>query len=270
MAEQLGSEHHEWVITGDEVADRWSEVVRFYGEPVGDAATINIFLLAERAKEYVPLLLTGDGGDEVFAGYPWYKIARDWRLPFAAGHSVWPVGGMALSFVPGRGNPRTFGNTFDSLAGVFFETSWWERQTFMEKALSVAEIWWLTRGCVDRSLITGVNWGIRLPEHCQSALARMQALDIMNILPEKFCMKTYKASAAAGIPITSPFLDPAVIEFAFRLSPKCRLNGKTEKWILREAFAGCGPPENMIRKKQGFGTPVAEWFSQRKFGAMTA
>lgn len=265
VADMLGAVHHEMLITADMVMQYLPEIIRCYDEPVGDAATVNCYLMDKRAKLYVDVVLSGDGGDEVFGGYPWHEIALKWRIPFGMPEMMKLAGRGLLGLMPGKGIIGTRGNRLHWTAGVFFEDSFWDTQLFMEKALSQAEIARLTKYPMRYP-----NTGIVLPDGMAHILNKAQALDIKNILPEKFCMKSYKAAKAIGITLLCPFLDTSVVEFAFTIPPGYKIRYGQEKWILREAVKELLPADILNRKKQGFGTPLAGWLNTRGFGSMVS
>lgn len=265
VACKLGAVHHEVLITAPMVMEHLPDIIRCYDEPIGDAATINCYLMDKRAKKYVDVVLSGDGGDEVFAGYPWHELALKWRIPFNMPWMMKRMGGKVLEFMPGKGMIGSRGNQLHWTGGVFFEDSLWDRQLFMEKALSLAEIDWLTT--FDRRY---PNAGIVLPDGMRHLLNKVQVLDIKNILAEKFCMKSFKAAKAIGLTVLCPFLDTRLVEFAFTVPPGYKIRHGCEKWILREAVRDLLPSDILGRKKQGFGTPLAGWLNTWEFGRMVA
>ncbi len=264
VSDYLGTEHHEILITPQSALEALPELVEAYGEPIGDAATICNYIMAREAKKYVSRAFSGDGGDEVFAGYPWHRLIVQMEKLFTMPEVVKKLIGLGIKMIPGRGKPQDIMGSINSRAGVFSQKDIWATQAYMEKALSVEEIEYFTRLPV-RGLKQQPLHGMRIPSYLKHALNRAQMFDILNILPEKFCMKAYGSTKLAGLTELAPFQAQEVVEFAFRMTPEVKLFGGIGKRILRRAFAGLLPSNILSREKQGFGTPVGAWLEDTGF-----
>ncbi len=262
VSDYLGTIHHEILVTPEMALECIPLLMKHAGEPIGDAATVCNYILAREVAKYagIGVAFSGDGGDEVFAGYPWHWLATELRIPFNLPSPLKALGRGILEMVPGRDDIHSRGAWFTSKAGVFCQPTWWQTQAFMEKALTVPEIKRLTYLPTE-----GICRGLRVPKGMSNRVNQVQAFDILNILPEKFCMKAHWATSLAGVTELAPFLDPAVVELAFQMPPEMKLVGRTGKWILRKTFQDLIPAYILDRPKQGFGVPIAEWLKDKAF-----
>lgn len=260
VSDYLGTEHHEILITPQMALEVLPELVKAYGEPIGDAATICNYIMAREAKKYVDRAFSGDGGDEIFAGYPWHRLIVQMEKLFTMPGAVKKLIGLGIKAVPGRGKPHGIMGLLHSRAGVFCQKDIWATQAYMEKALSVDEIEYLTRLPLDDPMK-----GMRIPVYLKHTLNRAQMFDILNILPEKFCMKAYGSTKLAGLTELAPFQAREVVEFAFSIPRDKKLAGAQGKWILRHSFDEMLPKNILMREKQGFGTPVGAWLRDWEF-----
>ena len=253
VAERFGTEHEELLVEA-EPAEAVERLVQALGEPLGDEAALPTFLICEQARRHVTVALTGDGGDESFAGYERYAAHR-----LAATAGLVPplarVGARALRRLPaGRREPRS--TTFR--AARFLETAAApapERYGgLMEvfpaetrEALEVAE-----RAPVSASALLGAP---RAP-----GLAGLQLLDAETYLADDLLVKADLASMAHSLELRSPLLDREVLELGLALPDRLKQRGRRGKLALRRAFAAELPPQVAKRGKSGFGVPLGRWF----------
>ncbi len=261
VATRLGTVHHEILVTPEMALECIPDLMKHASEPIGDAATVCNYILAREMKKFgLDLAFSGDGGDEVFAGYPWHWLATALKIPFNLPRLVKALGRGILDMVPNHDDLHSRLAEYHARAGVFVQPVWWHTQAFMQKALTVPEIKRLTNLPTD-----DINVGLRVPQGFSNRLNEVQAFDIMNILPTKFCMKAHWAVTLAGVTELAPFLDPEVVRTAFLMPPEMKLRGRVGKWILRRAFQDLVPPHILDRPKQGFGVPIAEWLKDDNF-----
>jgi asparagine synthase (glutamine-hydrolysing) len=245
VADRLGTDHVE--VPPEEVgADEALAVHRLYGEPFGDSSAVPTWAISRAARRSFRVALTGDGGDELFAGYARHRVGLGLaRLPsFLAGLG---------RIVPGRAG-RVL-----RLAG---EPAW--RRTF--------EMWdVLNRGWRERVLEPGAAARSReiaesfLRERHESAgggvLDRMLRTDLATWLPDDLCTKVDIASMAHGLECRSPLLDHVLVETAVRLAPRHKLASPRgpSKAILRRVLERRLPADLLPREKRGFAAPVEAW-----------
>ena len=266
VARHLGTDHTELTVTSNEALDVIPRLPEFYDEPFADSSQIPTYLVSAMTRKYVTVALSGDGGDELFAGYNRYQLTqRFWRslslMPRAlrkgAAAAITAVRPdrwtQLLSALPSRLRPPQAGDKvhkaaavlrLDSADAVYRRlVSHWEPSEIMPQAREPASI------LDDRTLTTD------FPD----LLARMQFLDLVTYLPDDILTKVDRASMAVALEARVPLIDHRVVEFAWRLPEHVKVRNGVSKWILRQVLYRHVPPELIERPKMGFGIPLGEW-----------
>jgi asparagine synthase (glutamine-hydrolysing) len=247
VAERYGTVHEELSIEED-VAGTLTRLARAYDEPLGDEAALPTFLICEQARRHVTVALTGDGGDEAFAGYERYLAHRlvD-RLPRVAAGRV----ARLLRSVPAA---RTVPRSPLYRAARLFEVASAARDQRYARLMEVfpfplrRRLW-----CDDHAR------EIRLVPQ-ERGTASLQRLDIETYLPGDLLPKADIASMAHSLELRSPLLDHRVVELGLSLPDSLKTRGLTGKIALRRAFAADLPSQVARRSKTGFGVPLGRWF----------
>jgi asparagine synthase (glutamine-hydrolysing) len=257
VANTYDTAHHEFVVQSNTV-DLLPQLVWHYDQPFADSSAIPTYLLSKLTRDSVTVALTGDGGDELFAGYDRFTAAR-----------------LAQAY---QCTPRFIKHALAHLFDVLPEsTSYYgfvrRARSFMENAplpLPQRYLGWV--GVFSDSLIYDLlSNGIELDpvEHFQSYFNRMQELDTISqllyvntktYLPGDLLVKTDRMTMANSLEARCPFLDHELIEFAARIPSGLKLSGMTTKYILKKSLEDIVPKEIIHRKKHGFGVPVGHWF----------
>ncbi|MFN0124922.1 MAG: asparagine synthase (glutamine-hydrolyzing) [Blastocatellia bacterium] len=264
VAAHLGTEHHEHCFTEREMLDIVPEIPRLLDEPLGDGSLIPTFLVSRFTRQHVTVALGGDGGDELFAGYPTYVAHRAAKLYGALPRFLrrgliepavarMPVSTNNLSldfrakrFVRGAALPP--GSRHQSWMGSYDEAL--QRQLFLP---DVIQAWPDEQVFAEiRAFDNGNGHGMTLTE-------KMMTLDARLYLAECVLFKVDRASMAASLETRAPFLDHTLIEFLAQLPVDLKLRGTTTKYLLKQAMRGKLPAEIIDRPKKGFGMPVARW-----------
>ncbi len=250
VAERYSTEHTEVVLEPD-VEATLPRLVEAYDEPHGDEAALPLFLICEAARRNVTVALTGDGGDESFAGYERYAAHRlAARLPRAgaataaralrrASHEPRSTATRAARLLEtvAAPEPERYGRLMEVFpAGLRAEL--WE-PGFVERPRPAAEL----LGPPDRPGTPG-----------------LQRLDIRTYLPGDLLLKADIASMAHSLELRSPLLDRRVLELGTSLPERLQFSGRRGKAALRRAFAADLPQEVATRSKKGFGVPISAWF----------
>jgi len=264
IAAHLGTEHHEMMVKADAV-DVMPKMIDHLGEPLADSSVMPTYYVSKFARTGVTVALTGDGGDEVFAGYRrFYQIRRlDWLarrglIPLWRGVRRIAVA-VENSTHPGR-PPRVFPAT---RADQMLELEGVARYQHLLAFFSDGE----KEGMVtpyfrERAGVpTAVSY---LAGHFErpgdDVLNRYLYLDLTTYLPEDILFKVDVTSMATSLECRSPFLDHKLIEFAATLPGSYKLSAAgRHKHILKEAFADWLPSGFMDRPKKGFSVPLARW-----------
>ena len=262
VAKFLGTDHHEERLSANLAANLVGEIGSWMDEPFSDPSLVPTYLLSRFTRKHVTVALGGDGGDEIFAGYPMYAGHR-WaeiykRVPqFLRDGIVEPMVRLlpvktknlsldykALKFVTGA--------KYDTVARhhVWFGSFTPEEQQQLLSADALAT----TESDIYRQ-------ARELLEDCDSSdlVTRMQSLDTKLYLAEDILTKVDRASMAVSLEVRAPFLDPRVAEFAASLPPHYKLRGQKTKYILKKSVDQLLPRFVTRRSKKGFGVPVAEW-----------
>jgi asparagine synthase (glutamine-hydrolysing) len=221
-----------------------------YDEPFADPSALPTLLLTTMTRRHVTVAMSGDGGDELFGGYPRYAdAARRWQAAAAMPAPLRRLAGGIAAAIPG-GRARGL----DRLARRLEERAAPDPATFWIRYVSR----WrhapdLVRGGdARRALPTG-------PDGLHSAFATFLAWDAGVYLPDDLLVKMDRASMATSLEARAPLLDPAVAAFAFSLPDSLKLRDGTGKWILREVLARHVPRPLFERPKQGFDPPLGQW-----------
>ncbi|MEP7340675.1 MAG: asparagine synthase (glutamine-hydrolyzing) [Acidobacteriota bacterium] len=260
IAEKWKTEHHEFVVESNAL-EILPKLVRHYGEPYADSSAVPTFYVSQMTRQHVTVALNGDGGDESFAGYERYlgnQIAE--RMQAVPGVAM---AARALSrIIPDSIDPKSLvrqAHRFLSVATQPMAERYPQWLTFFtHNAKSrlyspefVASLNGARKGWLN-SLFDG------LP--ALDAIDAAMAVDVMSYLPYDLLVKVDITSMANSLETRSPFLDHEVMEFAARLPSKLKVRGRELKHLPKKAFADLLPPQNVNRRKMGFGVPVGQWF----------
>lgn len=287
VAQHLGTEHYEDVLSVDKAADLLPEIAGWLDEPLSDASILPTFLLSRFARTEVTVALGGDGGDEIFAGYPWYyahkmaeryeKIPRFLRRHFfenivnnlPTGTKNMPFDFMAKRFIKALTNQDLVAR-HHSLIGSFTVSEQENLLTAAVTSQNGADIYAEARRWLkvwDSENLSDSGNALE----SDNVIERMQFLDMKFFLAEDVLTKVDRASMAVSLEVRSPFLDPRVAEFSASLPRDYKLNcktakfafGNTGKFILKKAVAPLLPTAVTKRKKQGFVIPITAWLKGR-------
>lgn len=252
VAHALGTEHREVLVTAADFHRFLPDLVWHMDEPVADAACVPLYYLSRRAREEVVVVLSGEGADEVFAGYPIYRT----MLWLEQLRSLSPAASFALPFVR---HPKA--RKYLRWATLPLEQRY--------RGVSVA----FTDD--EKARLTGIP-AARVSERLVRRLAqewaeteglppleRMLELDRRVWLPDDLLVKADKMTMAASLELRVPFLDHRLIEWAAGLPARVKLRGGAGKWLLREAARDRLPAECTAPGKRGFTVPVANWFRKQ-------
>ncbi len=262
VAERFGTEHTEFAV-GPGSIDLIDRLVRAYDEPFGDSSAIPTFIVSELTREHVTVALTGDGGDEAFAGYlRFYGAMVAERIPGTVARLGHQVGRLLPHGANFRSPSRRVARFFSAAALPLDERMLRWIGFFPEEGLPGGE--GLVRPehrSVEARDVHLRSFRERIgPGPGRSTLARVLDLNFHTYLPEDLLVKADRCSMAHGLELRSPFLDTAVLEFAQRLPDRWRIRRGRTKILLREAFGDLIPAEAMNRPKMGFGVPLPTWF----------
>ncbi|MCL4552171.1 MAG: asparagine synthase (glutamine-hydrolyzing) [Candidatus Marsarchaeota archaeon] len=263
VAEAYTTDHHEMQmdIPVGEMLERMAEA---YDEPFGDSSNIPTYLICEFARRHVKVVLSGDGGDELFGGYEWYQRLVDdnagdasgrrlallkltafaWRALSKAGLSVQLERDSAVSAYTEACNKRRFPDL-------------WERHLAYATDLKVDRSFWGNgQSPLDTEAAIRKVYG---PEVNVKGIDRVTDFDLRCYLPGDILVKVDRAAMAHGLESRAPFLDVDLVEFVLGLPWAWRFRKGDLKGLLRETCRTLWPKVVQERSKQGFGAPIWSW-----------
>ena len=256
VAKRYETEHHEVTVGYGDFIGEFARLCWSYDEPVSEPAAIPTYLLCRFAKQHVTVMLTGEGGDELFAGYP--KCAVDQYSRYLD----WMPAGVRRSMLRGAAAVLPFGNRRARIALENLAiadpaerlASWFSAFD----PLALAQI-------VEPGALAGRNAAERLRDdikRCDSdePLDRMLYADLHTWLVDDLLIKGDRMSMASSIEARVPFLDHPLVEYAASLPPAFKARGASTKILLKKLAERYIPRETIYRRKVGFTVPISPWF----------
>jgi asparagine synthase (glutamine-hydrolysing) len=257
-AAALGTEHHELRVGHRDLLAHLRELVYQYDEPLGIAAGFNFFMLARLVAEHADVVLTGDGGDELFGGYrrhvaeqaaPLYQ-----RLPGAVTRRAIPA---AMGRLPRLGRTRQILDVL-LIADPARRTAAW--LTVLTADLRAQLLSPASRAAVEGHDPVAAYASIyRLFDGAGERLNRQLYAELKAWLPDTLLEKTDKPMMARGVEARMPLFDHRLVELALQIPDRHKIRGRQTKRILRQASAGLVPEATLHRRKHGFTIPTDPW-----------
>jgi asparagine synthase (glutamine-hydrolysing) len=254
VAKKFSTEHFELVLEPN-VLDVVEELTWHLDEPFGDSSAIPTYMVSKLAAQYVKVVLSGDGGDELFAGYDKYvveeKERRYRRLPSAIRKSM----GIVAAGMPEGMRGRNFLHHYSLsdperyLDGVTLFRRQDKQNLFQDEVLPMLSASDPYPERMDALKRVGKNW-----------LSGLQSLDFRSYLPLDILTKVDRMSMAHSLEVRPPLLDHKLVEFAATIPPHMLLRNGETKHIFKSAMRGTLPQEILNRPKQGFAIPLGRWF----------
>ncbi len=264
VAERFGTAHREELVR-PRVGEMAADLARILDEPFADVSTFPTWLVSSLARQEVTVALSGDGGDELFAGYDAYRAHR-WarRIRFLTGRAGWRVIDGVLDRIPPRPAKKGLVNKAKRFAeGVRLPAEleharWWIFQDLSERRALYAES--LAREVSERDPFAHYRLRMAAGEAAGfRGLQRQLYADLTGYLPDDILVKVDRMSMAVSLEARVPFLDHEVVEYAMRIPSEWKLRGGQTKAILRSAFRELLPEQIRIRGKEGFSIPMKHW-----------
>jgi len=257
LSEILGIEHYTDILNPDDCFEAFPSIQYHMDEPQSNPSVVPLWFLSKLASEHVTVVLSGEGADEIFAGYEWYdetplmrkykkipaplrraaaSVAR--KLPYFKGHDF---------IIKGSGVPEDY---FIGQAYIFEPK---EAQSILKESF---------RGGLSPKEITG-RFYQKVKD--KDELTKKQYLDLKQWLPGDILLKADKMSMAFSLELRVPFLDRKVMDFARKIPSSHKINGINTKYVLRKASEKTLPPDWVKRKKMGFPVPIRLWLREEKY-----
>lgn len=259
VARRFATDHHEALVTAD-VAAVLPRLVWQYDEPFADKSAVPTFYVARMASRQVRVVLTGDGGDEAFAGYDKYRLGRWQRawtyLPTAVRRDL--ARRLLAPLQHGHDSDTTGLLTRLARSLLPYAEAIFYPEFFSGRGRSVLYQSWVRRGLSGHASPIAALVAEGLAQ-LDDPIDLMQWLDYQWYLPGDLLVKMDIASMACSLEARSPFLDHQLIEFCAALPSRFKTDGHARKIALREAFRGMLPETILERPKQGFSIPLRAW-----------
>ncbi len=258
VANKYKTNHHTFFFTEEEAESEIGNFLNSMDEPFADSSAFNVYMLAKKTKQHAKVVLSGDGADELFAGYN--KHRAEWMVRNEKMKTLLLKSSGALAkLVPGsRGNSLSNKarqlERFSSGAKLPARERYWRWASFYEEK-DAAKLLSLTEKEKKEFETVKKKYTDDISDDYNSVLLA----DMNLVLASDMLVKVDRMSMANGLEVRNPFLDHRLVEFAFSLSSKFKIDGSTQKRILKESCGHLLPAEILNRKKHGFETPVQQW-----------
>ena len=256
VAAHLKTDHHELVVR-PRALELLPRLVWQMDEPFADASMIPMHYLSEMARREVTVALSGDGGDEAFAGYATYAWAGRYAAFDRIPRALRRLAGLPAKLLgPGHAAGRRLGRLALDAAG---------RHLDVMSVFSPAELERIVAPTLRESLDGHEPFEAARRHHTSAAgplgeVPALLALDTMTYMTDDVLTKVDRTSMMHSLEVRVPLLDHKVLEFVARIPFEYKLRGGVAKWILKQSVRDLLPSETVARRKQGFGVPLERWF----------
>ncbi len=266
VAKKFNTDHHEIFVTSKNFLDFIPDFIHLMDEPVTESAAISLYFVSKLAKEKVTVVLSGEGSDEIFAGYDLYRYMAFLERYFnfggkkvtgllaKAGRALLPEGNKLAKYL--------------SLGSLSFEQRYKGISTYEERYKKGLYLDSFAATCREKSNKTIKRFLTNLFEHTQGSdgLGRMLYFDTKTWLVDDLLIKADRMSMAASLELRVPFLDYRLVEFAASMPSKYKIKDGQGKYLLKKMMEGILPQDIIYRKKMGFPTPLKMMFEGDLYG----
>jgi asparagine synthase (glutamine-hydrolysing) len=254
VASLCGTDHHELVLE-PQALDMVEELVWHLDEPFGDSSAIPTYLVSRLAAGYVKVVLTGDGGDELFGGYDKYVVeGRERRYDLIPRLLRLPLGAVGRTLPVGTPGKRFLTHLALDGAHRYLDASTLFSRSHLAELLTPGAFRQIARTDPQEPALAALG---REPE---SWLAALQYCDLRSYLPLDILVKVDRMTMAHSIEARPVLLDHRLVEFAASLPPDFKIRGEVTKYLFKRTMAGSLPAGIIDRPKQGFAVPLGAWF----------
>ncbi|MGZ4107281.1 MAG: asparagine synthase (glutamine-hydrolyzing) [Tumebacillaceae bacterium] len=256
----LGTEHRDTIVTAKDYLNALPNLIYHQDEPIADPSAIALYFVAELASQYITVVLSGEGADEVFGGYTIYREPQSLRmfdhLPMSMRRTLGSMASKLPEGMKGRSffmrGSKTLAERFVGNAFIFGEQMKEEFVRMNPDQMGLRRYIDITQPYYDRAK----HW---------DDMTKMQYVDFHTWLPGDILMKADKMTMANSLELRVPFLDKEVFEFAAQIPAHYRTMNGTTKYVLREAVKNILPKEVAERPKLGFPVPTRHWLRNEHY-----
>ena len=260
-AKHFQTEHQEFIVTPD-LVETIDELVWHFDEPFADPSSLPTFMVAKMARDYVTVVLSGDGGDELFAGYTRYRVDQRrsglGKLPRSIRRNLLRPLSEALPH-GAKGRNFLYNTSLDAIDRYIDSISHFGN--LKKEALYAGNFRRNLNGdfgkaaSIYKEIANGVSSG--------NPIDKLLYLDSKTYLPSDILTKVDRMTMAASLEARAPLLDHELIEYVCKIPAGFKLKGGETKYIFKKALEGIVPNEILYREKQGFGVPINEWINSQ-------
>ena len=256
VADTFRTEHHEYILESEDFFASLELLLEHSEEPIVESAAVALYQLSRLAREHVTVILSGEGGDEILAGYPLYgimpKVDLLHRIGALVPEPLW------------RASARWAGKSEKRLK--YWD---WTRETLSKRYQGISNdvtdsikrnMYSEDYGTLAGSAVKDYFCGLFETLQQGSSLRRMTYVDLQTWLPDDLLLKADKMTMACSLELRVPLLDHHLLEFATALPDKLRRQGAEGKYLLKKVMEPYLPREIIYRAKKGFPVPIARWF----------
>ncbi len=252
VAGHLGTDHSEYILTEREAIDILEAYLRHFDEPFADTSAIPTMLVSKLARKEVKVILTGDGGDELFQGYGAYTWANRLANPIA-GFIRQPLKMLLKS--TGKSRFERIAQILESVNIGSIRSHIFSQEHYFFSQQEIRD--YLVK---DKSFFKSFEYNESALLDMDLTAGERQALfDLQYYLKDDLLVKVDRASMYYALECRSPLLDHNIVEFAFSLDPALKVKDGKQKWLLKELLRAYLPAALIDRQKWGFSVPVASW-----------
>ena len=262
VANKLGLQHFQTTISGDEFIRELPRFIRHVEEPICEPPAVALYFVSKLASEYVKVVISGEGGDEAFAGYQNYRNNLWFERVKGLLGPKWRH--LVARFLSGVQNQRL--KRYLDLLETPLESYYYSRTSsplslfsYLSGELVPVEEGESEEACTAEQMVRQ-HFERVIDAH---PLNKMLYLDTVTWLPDDLLLKADKITMANSLELRVPLLDHILLQFAAAVAPRDKVRGITTKYILKKAFEGRVPQEILKRRKTGFPVPYERWMAER-------
>ena len=260
VAKRLGTNHTEHYVSGNDALAVVPKLATMFDEPFSDSSQIPTYLVSKLARSHVTVALSGDGGDEAFAGYTRYLVSAQMMkylkyLPHPVSKKLGQLIAAHSGFLSKVSGHRE--SKWTKLGSTLQSSGWTDAYEQMIKIWSSGDPPY-SENLLNLQMLRGLDTllaSIAIIDPIRAA----QLLDLHTYLPDDIMVKVDRSAMAVSLESRAPFLDHRVIEFGASLPPNFKAQGGEGKRVLKNLLYKYIPPELVNRPKMGFGIPIADW-----------
>ncbi|MCX7862107.1 MAG: asparagine synthase (glutamine-hydrolyzing) [Bacteroidales bacterium] len=249
IADYLKTDHTEYILRFDEAIQLIDQYLELFDEPFADSSALPTMLVSKLAKKDVTVVLSGDGGDELFWGYGAYRWTKRIHHPII--HTVH----HPIRYILQRGNSRfkRVSKLFDYSENDFIPAHIFSQEQYFFTTKEIKQL-------INKEIAHELYF--RMPQQTERMLSKVELqswFDLNYYLKDDLLVKVDRASMRYSLEVRSPLLDFNIVQFAFNLSPELKHRNDIDKYILKQLLYQYIPSKYFMRRKWGFSIPLNKW-----------